>query len=85
VSARSSAWLLPLALLVGCGGGSTEAADGSGASDGSGSGAETAEAAGFEVQGDVLTTEEAEAQAEKEITAENAEKEYEKLKKSIGG
>jgi hypothetical protein len=76
------AWLLPLALLVGCGGADSDGGAGGGEST---RGAVGPEEAGFEVPADVLTAEEAEAQAAQEITAENAAEELKKLEEAIGG
>jgi hypothetical protein len=83
VNARRWVGLLPLALLVGCGGGADSDRGGDGAE--STRGAVAPDEAGFEVPDDVLTAEEAEAQAAQEITAENAAAELKKLEEAIGG
>ena len=82
MSAKTTLRLLPLAslaLVASCSGDSADAAGGSGSGD------MPADPAGFEVQGDVLTEAEAEAQAAESLNAENADAEFEKLKEEIGG
>jgi len=70
--------LAALALVAGCSGDSADASGSTGGDMG-------ADPAGFEVQGDVLTEEEAQAKAAESINAENADEEFEKLKQEIGG